>query len=650
MTMGNTSVTVPGLGGPASGPSNSIFQFPEHETCFNNTLRGIQPFSSVPPSNNSHSQTTIEQVFVGELEPSFPPGAIMMTEDFAAWIFESEQDHGTYGIDAPDTNLRVQEANGELLNSELLHLQHISSLWFTNVWGPSSGTSPQSALEVAPAKSHDTKVDDRYRQTIQKGLEIAPYKLTVPSADILNMYIRLYFNKTHPVFPIVHPATFKPCKERANVLLSMCALGALHIGTDQGLQHGLEFFERIQKAAFHNLDTTMCKGREMMIMVIHCASLGLVFGMLSGSPITLINVDAFRGIPIALARSLKMHQSVAEALINLNANGLQLENQWRNWAYQQEVIRIMHALLIVDAELSSILHHEPIQSLESYSFVPTCSDSIFAASNSIDWKDKYLAGVDQQSNQGLALDFRALLSDPQGLNQIPTNSRFTAYAVLEGISMRVISACRSSTKQIPRPRKFDHLLTTFYTRFLDRRKPQPRHDNFQLDILWHVVYMETCCDFDLLEKAIGREGSRLTSAELSNTIAWATSEDAHRCLLHAFMIANHVQAMSVGLEVAIHVPRALFWAGLAVLCSIKFGPKSKSSQHGSAVNFPEFLLPGLDQSIGGVDIFQHDIGDDFSQHALLLSIIDLLDRVGHWKLSRQFAIILRAGLSISFGQ
>jgi hypothetical protein len=307
---------------------------------------------------------------------------------------------------------------------------------------------------------------------------------------------------------------------------------------------------------------------------------------------------------------------------------------------------MMHALYIVDAELSSILHHEPIRNFESYTFSFTCSETVFMAVNPIDWKHKYLAETHQLRDQSLSFDSRTLLSNPDSLRQIPAHSRFTAYAVLEGISMRVIPSQKYLAEHISASREFDDLLIAFYTRFLDRREQQPRHDTLQLETLWLLVFKETSTDFNLLEKAIGREGTRLEPAELSAIVAWANSQDSDRSILHASIIQKHVQAMSVASEFAIHVPRALFWAGLTFICYIRFGSKSNISPQSSPPNnhrFPEFGFLGNHDSMPSNVVAQRGIDDVFSQKTFLFSIMDLLDRIGHWELARKFASILRAG-------
>lgn len=642
----NTPAAGLDIAAPTLGLRSPVSQRTENTDVFDFSLPHIQVCTQTSIDHNDLPEARLEQARGGELGPDFPPSHNIMDDDFAAWIFGSDLYCSEYGMDVclSSSDQMTQETNEDLMDPELFQIQHVSSLWFTNVWKPLSSETPSSA-PPGPAQGGSATLDEQYRQSIRKRLQIAPYEPTVPSADALNMCIHYYFDKTQPVFPIVHAPTFTPCKAKANLIVVMCAFGGLFTGSDQGLQQGLHFFERIQKASLQTWENSVGKSRDMIVSIIYGASLAQAFGMLSGSAKTLLNVDAFHGPPIAWARNLKLDQPMVDIFIEPATGGTLLEEKWRSWARRQEIIRMTHALYIVDAELSSILHHEPIQNIESYSFSPTCSEAVFMAPNSNDWKNKHLAETHQLRDQPSSFDGRILCSDPDSLRQIPIHSRFTAYAVLEGISMRVISSRKCPNEQASASREFDYLLTAFYTRFLDHREQQPSHDPLQLKILWHLVYMETSTDFNLLEKAIGREGTRLEPTELSAVRAWAASKDADRSILHAFMIKTHVQAMSVVSEFAIHVPRALFWAGLALICSMRFGSKANTSPHSSPLaphRFPEFALLDKNEFTPITEMSERGIDGAFFQKTSLFSIIDLLDRIGHWELARKFASILRA--------
>lgn len=542
------------------------------------------------------------------------------------------------------------EIAADLADPELIYLQAVSSLWFTHISELSTkdtlpgGTLNANFEDPPPQGRGNAQVDDQYLQNISKRLRIASYEPTVPSADTLNTCIHLFFAKVHAVFPIVHRATFRPSKARANLIIAMCTFGSLFTGSNQGLQQGLHFFERIQKASLQNWETSMRKSREKMISIIHCASLTQVFGMMSGSAQTLLNVNAFHGPPIAWARHLNLHRPRACIPFDPLAYDIHLDDQWRKWAEDQEISRMTQALYIVDAELSSLLHHEPIQSFESYSFSQSCCESVFNAPDALVWKQRYLAERHQRGNLPDVLDDHNLLSESSGLSQVSTTSRFTAYAVLEGISIRVLSKRRSSVATVPASRNFDGILVEFYHQFLEPAEQGPRCDPLQLEVLWHLVFMETCADFNVLEISIGREGYPPTPSELSVTTAWAASRDAYRCILHGLMIQKHVQAMTLRSELAIHVPRALFWFGLALICYIRFGSPSSLFHEPLRLgdfHFPELALIGVDESELVAELTRSGVDDHLSQKTVFFSIIDLLEHAGHWEIARRFAAILR---------
>lgn len=548
------------------------------------------------------------------------------------------------------------EPSAEFMDAELVHLQSMKLLWFSHTSNHSSSVpvseQPYRSGSEAPSTRYtDSEIDDQYRQDIQKRLRINPYEPTVPSADSLNVGLRLYFAKAQPVFPVVHEATFRPVRASASLLIAMCALGSLFTGSDQGLQQGTHFFERIHKATLQNWENLMSKSRDTMVSIIHCASVAQVFGMMSGSPQILLTVDAFHGPPIVWARHLNLNRAGGFIPVEPGTNGAELDKIWRKWAYGEQLQRVLHGLYIVDAELASILHREPFQNFESYSFTFTCSDSLFSAPNALDWKVKYLVETRQCHNQPLTLDSRTIFSSSNGICLIPATSRFTAYAILESISIQVLSSQASSLRTPHSAREYDQHLIDFHNRFLNPKESGANPDPLQLNILWHIVFMETFANFNLLEKAVGREGCKLTTSEYSAITAWATSEDASRCILHGLMIRKYVQAMPIISELAIHVPRAIFWAGISLLCYIRFGSLSKGAHpHLSAWNnYPELSLPGMNLSMLINGLKQAELDCSLSLKTILFSMIDLLNHAGHWGIARKFAVILTTASNFALG-
>ena len=58
----------------------------------------------------------------------------------------------------------------------------------------------------------------------------------------------MYFTRANPVLPILHAPTFRPTTENGGLLLSICSIGSLFLGTTKAAHYGAVLFERLLKA------------------------------------------------------------------------------------------------------------------------------------------------------------------------------------------------------------------------------------------------------------------------------------------------------------------------------------------------------------------------------------------------------------------
>ena len=167
-----------------------------------------------------------------------------------------------------------------------------------------------------------------------------------------------------------------------------------------------------------------------------------------------------------------------------------------------------------------------------------------------------------------------------------------------------------------------------------------------MSILWHLAYMSMCADFDLLERAIGRDGPNLSSTDQLAVTNWANSNQAKRCVVHGLIIQKKLENLPLGFEPAIHVPRAMFRAGIAWFCYTRFAFRGDDQRAGASdgLDFPEFKIVGVNP---GLLLFQangykHGRPTTTETNAALSGLTDLLRRIGHWEIARRFAAILGA--------
>jgi hypothetical protein len=60
--------------------------------------------------------------------------------------------------------------------------------------------------------------------------------------------VRMYFGRVNPVFPILHGPTLRPTPENGALILSICSVGSLFLGTAEATHYGSVLFDRLLKA------------------------------------------------------------------------------------------------------------------------------------------------------------------------------------------------------------------------------------------------------------------------------------------------------------------------------------------------------------------------------------------------------------------
>ncbi|KAL2408443.1 hypothetical protein ABEF93_003413 [Exophiala dermatitidis] len=608
------------------------------------------PYTNVHPdanaSRDSYSSTSASNPLMGTLDPVIE--AFDFEAHFPSWLVD-----GDFHASILDTPLVTSMAELRPAWSESPYatcgptgykpVPDTKRLWFT---AKDDGREevPQSGPATPPASQ--VEVDDTYRQTLHQSLQIrSQHDQTLPSADFLNLCVRSYFARFHPVFPVVHAPTFRPSKANSMVLLSICSVGSLFTGSVHAIRQGVQIFERLHKAVLANWERLISRGTEERISLIQTAIIGQTFGLLSGEPEHLAIVDTFNGTLISWARRLGAFK--IKRLRGLDLNNLspaELDHQWREWAKNEELIRIALSVHIHDAELSSILHHEPFLRHNSRQLPVAASNQTFMAARPEDWRLSYLSDPTNFDSDELTpasvdanVDFDILA--------MPGNSYFTAYTVLEGICVNIVES-RINVRATPaKMDEISGLLTTFYGRFLHGTAPwEP--DHMDMSILWHLAHMSMFADFDLLEKAIGRDGPTLSAEDQMAVSNWARSDQAKRCVVHGTMVQKKLENLPLGCEPAIHVPRAMFRAGVAWFCYTRYGAggDAQSGLSTDGLDFPEFKLLGVNPALilFQANGYKHGRPTTTEINAALCGLTDLLRRIGHWEIARRFAAILGA--------
>lgn len=284
-------------------------------------------------------------------------------------------------------------------------------------------------------------------------------------------------------------------------------------------------------------------------------------------------------------------------------------------------------------ELAKLHNHEPVlrHAIEK---VPKLSPlGVFTAPNAIAWKKQLL--LTQQPDR---IPSPSASADPMSLLiEYKPGNDFESYAILESIGSLALEDRGSAGMQNSATvDKYQQLLIQWFQKrqfHNPENAPQSSStaaDPFCLRILWHSTFMHLYTRFDDLECACGREGEMVSQQKCAYAASWAKSTNSKRVLLHTAVIQKQFQTHALGAEPAVHVPMALYYAGISWASFTQFGGSddARIDRNAEDLDFPELRLLGIIQMkffaeiMGNIQMGRPGSGP-------LFRAIDLLGKINH---------------------
>ena len=524
----------------------------------------------------------------------------------------------------------------------------IGNVWFTRVPRQPEDGRPRSRSVTPPHGDSIQEVDESYRRTLHTTLRARTIEPFVPSSEYLNLCVRCYFTRFHGVFPVVHAPTFRASKSNSMLLISICSVGSLFTGSDSGATQGAQIWACLNKATLANWERLVLFDNKSSVSMLQAILIGQTFAMLSGDPKHLATAESFHGGLLAWMRRSRMFQRKHDPLPSSDISEGDAEARWRDWAREEEIARLVLGLYIHDAELARIFHHEPFLRHSAQSALATAPESLFAARNSLEWLPQLRSAGDAGciSRESSTAIFNQLAS---AVGDNRRTDRFTQYAQIEGISATIIEERLAGCLDDHKQEYLGAALIKVYQQHLlppEARSPDP----LSLDILWHLTFISLFTDFDLLERAIGRDRQAVTPADEEEVTSWAASTNSRRAIMHIHLILKQVEKFPLGVEPAMHVPRAIFTVAITWFCAIHYN-RNPSTVHSAELDFPEIQLLGLNPGV----LLSEALGDKHTRPTAskakekLCRFADLLQRLGHWGIARKFAAIIEVLIQQGFG-
>ena len=519
--------------------------------------------------------------------------------------------------------------------------------------GPISGVSDPTVPRLI--------VNEDYRERLHKRMQprIRNSNEALPSANFLDNCLKLYFKNFDPVFPILHRPTFSPSLGNSYVLISMCSIGSMFVGSSEALKQGRTLYERLNRVILSSWERWVLSSIQVdnlaiaySLAIAQAALLGQTFGYLSDDAEHLTTSEVFHGTVLTMGRRCKLLRkltNISSGLLSLADGSVSVDSLWRDWAKAEETKRLIMGLYIHDAEFSMFFHNEPFLDPQISTLSLPCHPTVFKATSGAEWAECLREHPQPEQKvrdfftQASPLDnsLETVTTEDWSIHQFAfSGNNFLQYVVLENINS-ILSRYRSNDlfelRNIESSRVISLLFRWYKLHKLSSSTLTATDDHLQLLVLWHNIFFSTLVNVNLIENAIGKAGPAEAIPAAHAFRSNLSPEICSRAILHAVHLQNVVSQMSLVETPPIHVPRCLFQSALVHSVLSKVIPLNSLL----VGDWPELELLDL-RPCDCEKILAADNMDRFNNARVCA---DILRRMPHWQISSRLAPILDIILS-----
>ncbi|RDW81040.1 uncharacterized protein DSM5745_04597 [Aspergillus mulundensis] len=500
-------------------------------------------------------------------------------------------------------------------------------------WFTFSGADEQDPTIRRDIQS-PTQIDDEIRQRLHTHLYRQPSQDGLPSTEFLNLSIQKYFSKFHPIFPLLHLPTFRPSTQNSLILLAICCIGSFFFGSKKAITQGRRISEQLNQTILNSWITSVGRQQYQALPLIQDALIGQTYGILSGRPRDLAVVASFHGTVTSWAKQQEFFNAEVAIPDVLDHGLIDPAVAWIAWIKKEERNRAAVALHMHDYEMTRLFITEPSLHNAPNSIPCLAPHSIWDAASAIEWAKavRTCGGPFLQSAGGRSAPRDAA----SAWCELSRNDHLNVIVQLKHICSTVIdNGYLAPSTQILQ--YVEGSLTSTYAKHLRFRGP----DLLSVRPLWHSAFILLSTDIRRLELAIGKKGSREASENFEYASTWAASLNSQRAILHGALLLRQLEPLPICAVSNIHVSSSLYHAAIVWYCYLRYAPESRAYSVHGADEFQELKELAID--VGQLVMEVHEFKSCrplIQESTVLLNLVDMLRRVGHWGISRSLATLL----------
>ncbi|BGP50450.1 hypothetical protein JCM10450v2_006369 [Rhodotorula kratochvilovae] len=247
---------------------------------------------------------------------------------------------------------------------------------------------PHLSLAHVPSVTEATRLRILYKVRELTAADPSLSERFVPRLELLELFIQLYFDKYHALFPLVHKPTWDPNTAPSFLVLAVASVGARYawervVGASMHAHALLECARRMSQI-MGDLDNTLLRTvawQQTLLIVLQS-------GMMSGNKRDLERTQAFASMPVTFARRqgwLKEPQvdEQAEELLSV-------DERWKRWRDREEVKRLGFGAVVFDCGGTALWNMDSSSLYLDAANTPLpCHDSLWDAPSATAWSSLF---------------------------------------------------------------------------------------------------------------------------------------------------------------------------------------------------------------------------------------------------------------------
>ncbi|KAL2829634.1 fungal-specific transcription factor domain-containing protein [Aspergillus pseudoustus] len=258
-------------------------------------------------------------------------------------------------------------------------------------------------------------------RTSQHQGHFKPFKNPIiPPLEVFNSFIQLYFEHFHPVFPMLHHATFDPNRASRVLVLATAAIGCRYSKALQSAVCANALQELLRRTIAHTCEQDNSQVRHLwMAQALVLNSIGMMY---SGDRRLFEIAEAARNGPITLCRrNGALRSDAAWPAVDPPLQDAALKHEWLQWARLEGLKRLGFCVFLLNAQASMYLDLPSLMFVTELQQSLPCSDELWDCPDATSWKNHYLKEAEgaQEASQP---NMRAMLNRLRNGQPIPSKT------------------------------------------------------------------------------------------------------------------------------------------------------------------------------------------------------------------------------------